>query len=171
MFKLFLLSYARSVRHKMVAKTIQNIVIHYKNQELQPGSTDQLSRNTLKARRDLIQIKHHFPIFSFRYLKYPSLCLYNWGKQKAEQRNRMHKSPISQAAHPHTPQVKWPCIESKILRHQPTPCYCWRHKLGRVGFQHEVHRRDFSPSPKSMPGARINRCCGVSNRSLSPLPL
>lgn len=48
---------------------------------------------------------------------------------------------------------------------------CWRHKLGYEGFQHEVHGHDFSPSPKSMPGTRINGGCGVSNRSLSPLPL
>lgn len=84
---------------------------------------------------------------------------------------QLTKTPNSQAAQLDISQVKWPCTESSILRNHAIPWYCWRRKLGHVGFQHHVHGHNFFPSPKSMPGARINGGCGVHNKSLSPLPL
>lgn len=154
------------------AKIIQNIVSHYGNQELQPGPTDQLSHNTMKARRNLIQIKHHFFIFSFRYLK--KFLLRSSTIEANRKLSRGTECTKIQFPKQHILthlRSSGRVLESRILRQQATPCYCWRHKLGHVGFQHEVHWHDFSPSPKSMPGARINGGCGVSNRSLSPLPL
>lgn len=116
--KLFLCSCARSVRHKMVAEQLKPYKIHYGNQELQLGSTDQLSHYTMKARTDLNQIKHNFPIFSFRNLKKFILCSSTTEAKQVEQRNWMHKNQFSQAAHHDTPQVKWLCTESRIQRYQ-----------------------------------------------------
>lgn len=146
------------------AQTTQNVVIHSGNQKLQLGP-DQLSHNTMKIRTDLIQIKHHFPIFSFRYLKKLIFCSSTTEAKQVEQRNWMHKNPFSQTGHHDTPQVKWlkqgpkDINSSVLLNIQAGTCRIPAWVLGY----------DFSHSPNSMPSARINGGCGVSNRVLSPL--
>lgn len=122
----------------------------------------------MKARRALIQVKHNLHFFSFRYLKkfllHSSTIEVNRKLSRGTERTKL----ISQAAQLDTSQVKWPRTESSILRNHATPWYCWRHKLGHVGFQHQVHGHNFFPSPKSMPCARINGGCGVTVTTPSP---